>query len=117
MAAAPGHGLAALRAPPSPACSELENEIGCFFDRERDGSLHHKAFAGQTADRTVHKGDLTGIEIINRLMEKVMARGVEKLQEHRAVGLIPARAASAGRRVDDRHAQRAFPARPGQTPC
>lgn len=68
---------------------ELENEIGCFFDRNADGSLHQKAFAGQTADRTVHKGDLTGIEIINRLMEKVLASGVEKLQEHRAVGLIP----------------------------
>jgi len=68
---------------------ELENEIGCFFDRNRDGSLHQKAFAGQTADRTVHKGDLTGIEIINRLMEKVLASGVDKLQEHRAVGLIP----------------------------
>lgn len=70
---------------------ELENEIGCFFDRNADGSLHHKAFAGQTADRTVHKGDLTGIEIINRLMEKVLASGVERLQEHRAIGLIPAR--------------------------
>ena len=69
---------------------ELENEIGCFFDRNRDGSLHHKAFAGQTADRTVHKGDLTGIEIISRLMEQVLARPVEKLQEHRAVGLVPA---------------------------
>lgn len=68
---------------------ELENEIGCFFDRNDDGTLHQKAFAGQTADRTVHKGDLTGIEIINRLMEKVLASGVEKLQEHRAVGLIP----------------------------
>ncbi len=68
---------------------ELENEVGCFFDRNPDGSLHQKAFAGQTADRTVHKGDLTGIEIINRLMEKVLASGVEKLQEHRAVGLIP----------------------------
>ncbi|MDG2403689.1 MAG: FAD-binding protein [Paracoccaceae bacterium] len=68
---------------------ELENEIGCFFDRNSDGSLHQKAFAGQTADRTVHKGDLTGIEIINRLMEKVLVSGVEKLQEHRAVGLIP----------------------------
>ena len=68
---------------------ELENEIGCFFDRNPDGSLHHKAFAGQTADRTVHKGDLTGIEIVNRLMEQVLARPVEKLQEHRAVGLIP----------------------------
>ena len=74
---------------------ELENEIGCFFDRNPDGSLHQKAFAGQTADRTVHKGDLTGIEIINRLMEKVLASGVEKLQEHRAVGLIPTQDGSA----------------------
>lgn len=74
---------------------ELENEIGCFFDRNADGSLHQKAFAGQTADRTVHKGDLTGIEIINRLMEKVLASGVEKLQEHRAIGLIPTRDGSA----------------------
>ncbi|WP_299651033.1 L-aspartate oxidase [uncultured Tateyamaria sp.] len=74
---------------------ELENEVGCFFDRNPDGSLHQKAFAGQTADRTVHKGDLTGIEIINRLMEKVLASGVEKMQEHRAVGLIPTRDGSA----------------------
>ncbi|MEM7668741.1 MAG: FAD-binding protein [Pseudomonadota bacterium] len=74
---------------------ELENEVGCFFDREPDGRLHHKAFAGQTADRTVHKGDLTGIEIINRLMEQVLARPVEKLQEHRAIGLIPTRDGSA----------------------
>lgn len=68
---------------------ELENEVGCFFDRNSDGTLHQKAFAGQTADRTVHKGDLTGIEIINRLMEQVLSRPVERLQEHRAVGLIP----------------------------
>lgn len=68
---------------------ELENEVGCFFDRNPDGTLHQKAFAGQTADRTVHKGDLTGIEIINRLMEQVLSSPVEKLQEHRAVGLIP----------------------------
>jgi len=68
---------------------ELENEIGCFFDRNSDGTLHQKAFAGQTADRTVHKGDLTGIEIINRLMEQVLSKPVEKLQEHRAIGLVP----------------------------
>ncbi len=74
---------------------ELENEIGCFFDREADGRLHHKAFAGQTADRTVHKGDLTGIEIINRLMEQVLSRPIEKLQEHRAIGLIPTNDGSA----------------------
>lgn len=74
---------------------ELENEIGCFFDRNADGTLHQKAFAGQTADRTVHKGDLTGIEIINRLMEQVLSRPVEKLQEHRAIGLIPTKDGSA----------------------
>ena len=74
---------------------ELENEIGCFFDRNPDGSLHQKAFAGQTADRTVHKGDLTGIEIINRLMEQVLSRNVEKMQEHRAIGLIPTKDGSA----------------------
>lgn len=69
---------------------ELENEVGCFFDRNPDGSMHGKAFAGQTFDRTVHKGDLTGIEIIGRLMEQVWARDVAKLEEHRAIGLIPA---------------------------
>jgi fumarate reductase flavoprotein subunit len=72
--------------------AELENEIGCFFDRNPDGSLHGKAFAGQTFDRTVHKGDLTGIEIINRLMEQIWARpGIQRLEEHRAVGLIPSK--------------------------
>ena len=69
---------------------ELENEVGCFFDRNPDGTLHGKAFAGQSFDRTVHKGDLTGIEIINRLMEQVWARPIQRLEEHRAVALIPA---------------------------
>ena len=67
---------------------ELENELGCFFDRNPDGTIHQKAFAGQTFDRTVHKGDLTGIEIINRLAEQVWARGIHRLEEHRAVELI-----------------------------
>ena len=67
---------------------ELENELGCFFDRNPDGSVHQKAFAGQTFDRTVHKGDLTGIEIINRLAEQVWARKIERLEEHRAVELV-----------------------------
>jgi fumarate reductase flavoprotein subunit len=67
---------------------ELENELGCFFDRNPDGTVHQKAFAGQTFDRTVHKGDLTGIEIINRLAEQVWARGIHRLEEHRAVELV-----------------------------
>ena len=77
---------------------ELENELGCFFDRNPDGSIHQKAFAGQTFDRTVHKGDLTGIEIINRLAEQVWARGIHRLEEHRAIELVktPAGDALAG---------------------
>ncbi len=74
---------------------ELENELGCFFDRNADGSVHQKAFAGQTFDRTVHKGDQTGIEIINRLAEQVWARKIERLEEHRAVALIRNRGADA----------------------
>jgi len=72
--------------------TELENEIGCFFDRNPDGTLHGKAFAGQSFDRTVHKGDLTGIEIINRLMEQVWARSeIGRLEEQRALALVPAK--------------------------
>lgn len=70
---------------------ELENELGCFFDRNPDGTVHQKAFAGQTFDRTVHKGDLTGIEIVSRLAEQVWARGLRRLEEHRALDFIPAR--------------------------
>jgi fumarate reductase flavoprotein subunit len=69
---------------------ELETELGCFFDRNPDGTIHQKAFAGQSFDRTVHKGDLTGIEIINRLMEQVWRRDVRRLEDHRALDLIPA---------------------------
>jgi fumarate reductase flavoprotein subunit len=74
---------------------ELENELGCFFDRNPDGTVHQKAFAGQTFDRTVHKGDLTGIEIINRLAEQVWARDIRRLEEHRAVELIKAKGGGA----------------------
>jgi len=70
---------------------ELENELGCFFDRNPDGTVHQKAFAGQTFDRTVHKGDLTGIEIVSRLAEQVWARGIRRLEEHRALDFVAAR--------------------------
>lgn len=70
---------------------ELENRHGCFFDRNPDGTIHQKAFAGQTFDRTVHKGDLTGIEIMNRLTEQVRARPIELIEEHRAIELILSR--------------------------
>ncbi|HVF62955.1 MAG TPA: FAD-binding protein [Casimicrobiaceae bacterium] len=70
---------------------ELENELGCYFDRNPDGTIHQKAFAGQTFDRTVHKGDLTGIEIMNRLSEQVWSRRIGRLEEHRAIELVKTR--------------------------
>jgi succinate dehydrogenase / fumarate reductase flavoprotein subunit/fumarate reductase flavoprotein subunit len=66
---------------------ELER-LGCFFDRDRDGRIYQKAFAGQTFDRTVHRGDLTGIEIMSRLKENVLASGLLLLDEQRAVSLL-----------------------------
>ncbi len=68
---------------------ELESGYGCFFDRHADGRIHQKPFAGQTHDRTIHKGDLTGIEIMNRLTEQVWRRpSIRALEEHRAVELL-----------------------------
>ena len=68
---------------------ELESRYGCFFDRTPEGRIHQKPFAGQSHDRTIHKGDLTGIEIMNRLTEQVWARpGIRALEEQRAVALL-----------------------------
>jgi succinate dehydrogenase/fumarate reductase flavoprotein subunit len=76
---------------------ELEARYGCFFDRHPDGRIHQKPFAGQTHDRTIHKGDLTGIEIMNRLTEQVWARpSIQTLEEHRAVELLRDGAGRAG---------------------
>ncbi|HEU5321581.1 MAG TPA: FAD-binding protein, partial [Methylomirabilota bacterium] len=62
---------------------------GCLFDRTPAGRIHQKPFAGQSHDRTIHKGDLTGIEIMNRLTEQVGARSsISALEECRAVELL-----------------------------
>ncbi len=75
----------------APDCiRRLETVCGCFFDRNPDGTIHQKAFAGQSFDRTVHKGDLTGIELTNRISEQLVRRGLRFLEEHRAVALLPA---------------------------
>ncbi len=70
---------------------ELENRYGCFFDRAPDGSIHQKPFGGQSFDRTIHRGDLTGIEIMERLRDAVLGRPVRVLEEYRAVGLLTCR--------------------------
>jgi len=67
---------------------EMWEKAGVRFMRDKDGNLHQKGLAGQTFDRTVHHGDLTGIEIVSRLSEQVRARGTQILEECRAVDLL-----------------------------
>ena len=68
---------------------ELESRYGCLFDRTPAGRIHQKPFAGQSHDRTIHKGDLTGIEIMNRLSEQALARpSIRAFEECRAVQLL-----------------------------
>ncbi|MHB8654849.1 MAG: FAD-binding protein [Terriglobia bacterium] len=67
---------------------ELENKLGCLFDRNDDGTIHQKAFAGQSFDRTVHKGDLTGIEIMSNLRDYIMEEDITVLEEARGLDLL-----------------------------
>jgi succinate dehydrogenase / fumarate reductase flavoprotein subunit/fumarate reductase flavoprotein subunit len=68
---------------------ELENRVGCLFDRNDDGTIHQKPFAGQSFDRTVHKGDLTGIEIMSNLRDWVLEQpNITVLEEVRGLDLL-----------------------------
>ena len=67
---------------------ELETRVGCFFDRAADGSIKQKAFAGQSFDRTVHRGDLTGIEIMARLRDQMFRVKPRELEDVRALDLL-----------------------------
>src|SRR6185437_9483744 len=67
---------------------ELENRVGCLFDRNPDGSVHQKPFAGQSFDRTVHRGDLTGIEIMSNLRDYILESPVRVLEECRGLDLL-----------------------------
>ncbi|HSJ98270.1 MAG TPA: FAD-binding protein, partial [Myxococcota bacterium] len=67
---------------------ELENRFGCYFDRNADGTIHQRALAGQSFNRTVPRGDLTGIELMNRLTEQLLVRDIRALGEVRAVDLL-----------------------------
>lgn len=67
---------------------ELETKVGCFFDRDPEGRIHQKAFAGQTFDRTVHRGDLTGLEIMGRLRDQMFRIRPRELEDVRALDLL-----------------------------
>ena len=67
---------------------ELETVVGCFFDRDEHGRIRQKAFAGQAFDRTVHRGDLTGIEIMGRLRDQMFRIRPVELEDVRALDLV-----------------------------
>ena len=67
---------------------ELEEEYGCLFDRTSGDRLHQKAFAGQSFDRTVHRADLTGIEIMSRLRDQTLRVAPRELEDVRALDLV-----------------------------
>jgi succinate dehydrogenase/fumarate reductase flavoprotein subunit len=67
---------------------ELENRLGCLFDRNDDGTIHQKPFAGQSFSRTVHRGDLTGIEIMSNLRDHILEADITVLEDARGLDLL-----------------------------
>jgi succinate dehydrogenase/fumarate reductase flavoprotein subunit len=67
---------------------ELENRLGCLFDRNDDGTIHQKPFAGQSFTRTVHRGDLTGIEIMSNLRDYILEADVTVVEDARGLDLL-----------------------------
>jgi succinate dehydrogenase/fumarate reductase flavoprotein subunit len=67
---------------------ELETQVGCLFDRTADGDLDLKPFGGQSFDRTVHRADQTGLEIMGRLRDQMLRLGVRELEDWRALDLL-----------------------------
>jgi succinate dehydrogenase / fumarate reductase flavoprotein subunit/fumarate reductase flavoprotein subunit len=67
---------------------ELEERFGCLFDRTAAGQLDLKPFGGQSVDRTVHRADQTGLEIMGRLRDQVLRIGARELEDWRALDLL-----------------------------
>lgn len=66
----------------------LESELGCFFDRSPDGRVEVSPFPGQSQPRKVHRGHLTGLEIVTRLREHGERAGWRDLVDVRALALL-----------------------------
>ncbi|HEU4673438.1 MAG TPA: FAD-binding protein [Candidatus Limnocylindrales bacterium] len=66
----------------------LEAEAGCFFDRDAEGRLELAPFPGQSRPRKVHRGHLTGLEIVSRLREHGARLGWRELVDVRALDLL-----------------------------
>src|SRR5256885_11469757 len=62
-------------------------ELGCDFDRARDGALDLAREGGQTVARSVHWRDATGQEIVRALRNAVQSKHVERVNAA-ATGLV-----------------------------
>ena len=72
----PGAGLDARQRRAASVIHELETRVGCFFDRSaRTGRSTRSRSPASRFDRTVHRGDLTGIEIMGRLRDQMFRPG------------------------------------------
>lgn len=81
--------LAAVVAQDAPdVIRELADELGCAFDRTADGAVRLSPFAGQSRDRKVSHGHLTGLEIMNRLRDDLLRSRPIELTDHRALDLL-----------------------------
>ncbi len=67
---------------------ELEEQFGCLFDRTAAGELDLKPFGGQSFDRTVHRADQTGLEIMGRLRDQTLRIGARELEDWRALDVL-----------------------------
>ena len=50
---------------------ELENELGCFFDRNPDGTIHQKAFAGQIIKRIIIESGVIDKKSASRKISRI----------------------------------------------
>lgn len=69
----------------------LETDIGCFFDRHRDGRIEQVPFGAQSFPRKVHRGEHTGMEIVSRSRDRLLQLPVIELPDTRALDLLPDR--------------------------
>lgn len=89
--------LAAALAEDAPAVvDELVGELGCRFDRAPDGALRLSPFAGQSRNRKVSHGHLTGLEIVSRLRDDLARTRPIELPDVRALDLLTAEGRDGG---------------------
>lgn len=68
--------------------AELADELGCAFDRGSDGRIALGPFAGQSRNRKVTRGHVTGLEIVSRLRDDLARTRPRVLADTRVLDLL-----------------------------